>query len=276
MIRAAMNQGRSSPVNVRVSSKNPLKARAIAAALRREVTKIDGVVDAHILQRLDYPEYVIEVDRAKAADLGLTHAEIMKNVVAALNSSIQFHKKKFWIDPVSKNQYFVGVQYFEEDIDSVQTLLDVPITSPKQDHPIPLRNIATLRRGTVPTEITHNNLQSTMDLTLGVQDRDLGHVADDVGRALGGFGVRQPDGSWVPYDPDSTGSRGELMKGALVELSGEYARMQETFRSLGIGLALASVLMYFLMAALFKSWIVPLTVMLIVPLCLAGVLPVLF
>ena len=56
----------------------------------------------------------------------------MKNVVAALNSSIQFNKKNFWIDPVSHNQYFVGVQYPEEDIDSVETLLDVPITSPSQ------------------------------------------------------------------------------------------------------------------------------------------------
>ena len=63
----------------------------------------------------------------------------MKNVVAALNSSIQFNKKNFWIDPVSKNQYFVGVQYPEEDIESVETLLDVPITSPAQKQPIPLR-----------------------------------------------------------------------------------------------------------------------------------------
>ena len=113
------------------------QARAIAEAIKREVAAIDGVVDARIIQRLDYPEYIIEVDRAKVADLGLNQAEVMKNVVAALNSSIQFHKKNFWIDPVSKNQYFVGVQYFEEDIDSVETLLDVPITSPKQEQADP-------------------------------------------------------------------------------------------------------------------------------------------
>lgn len=276
MIRAAMNQGKSSPINVRVTGKDPVKARAIAEAARRKIAMIDGVVDARIIQRIDYPRYIIEVDRAKAADLGLTLAEVMKNVVAALNSSIQFHKKNFWIDPVSKNQYFVGVQYFEEDIHSVQTLLDVPITSPKQDQPIPLRNLATLRRDTVPTEITHNNLQATMDLTLGVQGRDLGHVAASVGRVIDGFGKAQPDGSWLPYDPTVVGSRREPMKGALIELSGEYARMQDTFRSLGFGLALASVLMYFLMAALDKSYIVPLTVMLTVPLCLVGVLPMLF
>ena len=276
MIRAAMNQGKSSPINVRVTGKDPLKARAVAESIRRGLATIDGVVDARIIQRLDYPQYVIDVDRAKAADLGLSQAEVMKNVVAALNSSITFHKKNFWIDPVSKNQYFVGVQYFEEDIESIQTLMDVPITGPRQPQPIPLRNIATLRRGTVPTEITHNNLQATMDLALGVQGRDLGHVADDVARVVGGFGVAQPDGTWLPFDPAEGASRREPMKGALIELSGEYSRMQETFRSLGIGLAMAAVLMYFLMAALDKSYVVPLTVMLTVPLCLAGVVPMLY
>jgi multidrug efflux pump subunit AcrB len=276
MIRAAMNEGRSSPINVRVTGKTPAVSRTIAEAIRRKVASIDGVVDARIIQRLDYPQYIIDVDRAKAADLGLTQAEVMKNVVAALNSSIQFHKKNFWIDPVSKNQYFVGVQYLEEDIASLQTLLDVPITSPKQPQPIPLRNIASLRRSTVPTEITHNNLQTTMDLTMGVQDRDLGHVADEVARVIDGYGERTADGTWLPYDPANTSAHRKPIKGAMIELSGEYSRMRETFRSLGFGLVLASLLMYFLMAALDKSWVVPLTVMLSVPLCLIGVVPMLY
>ena len=190
MIRSAMNEGKSSPINVRLSAKNIPQARSIAETIKAEVAAIDGVVDARIIQRLDYPEYIIEVDRAKVADLKLNQAEVMKNVVAALNSSIQFYKKNFWIDPVTKNQYFVGVQYFEEDIDSVETLLDVPITGLGQDKPIPLRNIATLRPSTVPTEITHSNLQSTIDLTMGVSGRDLGHVADDVARVVARFGVR--------------------------------------------------------------------------------------
>ena len=70
----------------------------------------------------------------------------MKNVVAAVNSSIQFNKKNFWIDPSTHNQYFVGVQYPEADIKSLDTLLDVPITSPLQTQPIPLRNLATVNR----------------------------------------------------------------------------------------------------------------------------------
>jgi multidrug efflux pump subunit AcrB len=271
-----MNEGKSSPINVRLSAKNMPQARAIAESIKQEVVRIDGVVDARIIQRLDYPEYIIDVNRAKVADLKLNQTEVMKNVVAALNSSIQFHKKNFWIDPVSKNQYFVGVQYFEEDIDSVETLLDVPITGLGQDKPIPLRNIATLRRSTVPTEITHNNLQSTIDLTMGVSGRDLGHVADDVARVVARFGDTQPDGSWIPYDPQDHSANRKVIKGAMIELSGEYSRMQETFRSLGFGLILATLLIYFLMAALFKSYLTPLVILFAVPLGLVGVVTMLY
>ncbi len=278
MIRSAMNEGKSSPINIRLSSKNMKQARAIAESMKREAAAIDGVVDARIIQRLDYPEYIIEVDRAKVADLGLNQAEVMKNVVAALNSSIQFHKKNFWIDPVSKNQYFVGVQYFEQEIDSVETLLDIPITSAKQAKAIPLRNIASLRRDFVPTEITHNNLQSTIDLTMGVFGRDLGHVAADIARMVDHFGALQPNGVWFPYDSSdhSSTSKRALIKGATIELSGEYSRMQETFSSLGFGLILATLLIYFLMAALFKSYLTPLVILFAVPLGLFGVVTMLY
>ena len=145
MIRGAMNEGKSTPINIRITSKNLEMAHAIAQQIEHEVETIDGVVDCRIMQRLDYPKYIIDVDRTKSADLGLDQADVMKNVVAALNSSIQFNKHNFWIDPISHNQYFVGVQYPEQDIKSVDTLLDVPITGPLQKRPIPLRNIASLR-----------------------------------------------------------------------------------------------------------------------------------
>ncbi len=126
----------------------------------------------------------------------------MKNVVAAMNSSIQFNKKNFWIDPVSANQYFVGVQYEEDAIASIESLLDVPITGASQSKAIPLRNLARARRNEVPAEVTHANLQPTIDLTMGVQGRDLGHVAVDVAKIVAEFGVKLPGGGWEPFDPD--------------------------------------------------------------------------
>ncbi|MEO6808174.1 MAG: efflux RND transporter permease subunit, partial [Isosphaeraceae bacterium] len=275
MIRGAMNEGKSSPINIRVTGKDQDKAHDIAVAIKAKVQAIKGVVDARVLQRLDYPEYVINVDRAKAADLGLTQTDAMRNVVAAFNSSIQFNKKNFWIDPVSHNQYFVGVSYDEKDIKSVETLLNIPITSPKQGKPIPLRTIATIERRSVPTEVSHYNIQPTIDLTMGVYDLDLGHVADKVRQEIDQFGDLQPDGTWTPYDPSSPSTH-RALAGAKIVLSGEYERMQTTFRDLGIGLVLASLLIYFLMVALFKSYITPLVILSAVPIGLIGVIAMLY
>lgn len=274
MIRGAMNEGKSTPINVRITGKNQEKAFQVADAIRREVRRVDGVVDCRILQRLDYPQFVVEVDQAKAADLGLTQVDVMKNLVAAVNSSIQYNKKNFWIDPVSHNQYYVGVQYPEGDIESIDTLLDVPITSPAQKRSIPLRNVATVKRTTVPAEVNHTNLQATIDLTMGVEGRDLGHVADEVYAAVARFGEAKDRGEWVPYDPASQDHK--PLAGSKIVLSGEYTRMQDTFRNLGIGLVLASLLIYFLMVALFKSWLTPLVILSAVPIGLIGVVTVLY
>ncbi len=190
MIRGAMNEGKSTPINIRIDSKSLKQARDVARAIQLKVSAIKGVVDCRIRQRLDYPQFLIDVDRAKAAELGLTQADVMKNVVAALNSSIQFNKKNFWIDPVSKMQYFVGVQYPEEDIKDIETLLDIPVTSPVQGHPVPLRTLVRKPvRAEVPAEVTHTNLASTIDLTMGVYGRDLGHVASEVYAIVNNFGV---------------------------------------------------------------------------------------
>jgi multidrug efflux pump subunit AcrB len=276
MVRSAMNEGKSSPMNVRITAKNMKKARKVAERILNEVKGVDGVVDARIIQRLNYPQYVLEIDRAKASALGLNQTDVMQNVVSAFNSSVQFNKKNFWIDPKSSNQYFVGVQYPEEDMVSIETLLDVPITGPGQKKPIPLRNIVKvpLPRVEVPAEINHTNLQATMDLTMGVQGRDLGHVAVDVNRIVARFGKARPDGGWSPFDPDD--ASGKVMEGAKVILAGEYQKMQQTFRFQAFGMVGAILLIYFLMVALFRSYLTPIVVLSAVPVGIIGVVLMLY
>ena len=273
MVRSAMNEGKSTPISIRVTAKDQKIAHRIASMMQSEITKIDGVVDARIIQRLDYPEYLINVDRAKSAQLGLTQADVMKEIIAALNSSIQFNKTNFWIDPVSKNQYYVGVSYPEKDIKSIDTVLDIPITSPVQKLAVPMRNVIKIDRLPVATEVTHYNIQPTIELTMGVYERDLGHVSEDVAKVLDKYGKLEKSGQWATYDPDS--KEKQQLVGSKIVLSGEYLRMKDTFNSLGVGLCLASLLIYFLMVGLDRSFRVPLTVMLIVPLCLIGIMPML-
>ena len=310
LIRGALNEGKTTPINVRVTGKDIKQAHKIADLIRRKAAAIEGVVDARIIQRLDYPEYVVEVDRAKAADLGLTQEDVMKSVIAAFNSSIQFNKNIFWIDSIGGNQYFVGVQYPQSHVESLETLLDVPVTGVNQwklNHrvaamsgpdvvaplvrpgqeitaPVPLSNLVNIRRSTIPTEVTHLNIRPSIDLSIGVHGRDLGHVAGDVYQLIdqqfgklkkAGAGASEQSGTeWDAYDPDS--SEQQTLEGTEIVLSGEYARMKETFRDLAVGLSLAAILIYFMMVALDKSFLVPLCVLLGVPLILIGVLPMLY
>jgi multidrug efflux pump subunit AcrB len=307
LIRGALNEGKVTPINIRVTGKKQEKAHEIADLIRRQVATIDGVVDARIIQRQDYPQYVIDVDRAKAADLGLTQEEVMKSVIAALNSSILFNKNIFWIDRVNGNQYFVGVQYPLAHIESLETLLNIPVTGADQSKmdsrvaslglseagslsrgrqtppPVPLSNLVQIRRSTIGTEVSHLNIRPTIDVSLNVEGRDLGHVADDVHEALNQFGEHQGEATgkseqlgttWQAYDPTSDDK--QLMEGTEIVLSGEYSRMKQTFRDLAIGLALAVILIFFMLVALTKSFSAPLCVLLAVPLILIGVLPVLY
>jgi multidrug efflux pump subunit AcrB len=310
LIRGALNEGKSTPIDIRITGKDARRSHKIADRIRHQIARIAGVVDARIIQRLNYPMYTVEVDRAKSADLGLTQEDVMKNVIAAFNSSIQYNKNNFWIDTVSGNQYFVGVQYPLDDVKSLETLLNVPITGVNQSKyearvatprspelhrlrsgrvdeaagpaPVPLSNIVKLKRGWIPTEATHLNIQPSIDVTLNVQGVDLGHVADAVRREVATFGVLKDKGStesagttWSAYDPDAPGQQ-RLLEGTEIVLSGEYARMRQTFRDLAIGLTLAAVLIYFMMVALDRSFLVPLCVMIAVPLILVGVLPMLY
>jgi multidrug efflux pump subunit AcrB len=276
LVRGALNEGKSTPINIQLKGKGKdmKELHRLAERIKEDVKAIDGVVDARVLQKLDAPELVVEVNRAKAADLGLNQDDIMKNIIAATNSSITYNKKNFWIDPITTNQYFVGVQYPEQKIESIEDLLNIPIISPRQGRPIPLKEIASIRHNHIPTEIHHVDLQPAIDLTMGVEGRDLGHVCDDVMRVLDKYGKITGEGQWHPYDPRATGKK--LLAGASIVLSGEYSRMQSTFSNLFLFGALAVILIYFLMVALDRSFIVPLTVMLVVPLCLVGVLPVLY
>jgi multidrug efflux pump subunit AcrB len=90
------------------------------------------------------------------------------------------------------------------------------------------------------------------------------------------WGLWQPArrGVWTPFDPASEVHT--PLAGSRITLSGEYSRMNDMFINLGIGLILASLLIYFLMVALFKSWLTPLVILSAVPIGLVGVIAILF
>ncbi len=249
MLTAALTLGQSSPINIRVMGNKLETAEDVAKDIIGKIRSIEGLVDVHIQQRLDYPQISVNIDRRKAAAMGLTVVDVMKNLVSATNSSINF-EPAFWIDPKNGNHYFVGAQYKESDLKDLSTLGNIRITSPKQDKAVLLKEIATFGEAKAPTEVSHYQISRVLDVFANVSGRDIGSVSRDIEKQL--ESVTPPEGYKI------------LVRG-------ETSNIKDSFGNLGFGFGLAVVLIYLVLVALFKSLTEPLIILITVPLGLTGV-----
>ena len=121
MITAALNEGKPAPIDIQVKGNDLKVLRELAEKIRDTVSTIAATRDVRVLQRLDQPSKNIDIDRIKAAELGIEPVDAIKNMVSALNSSVTFNKA-FWIDERNGNHYYVGVTYPESEIDNPNIL----------------------------------------------------------------------------------------------------------------------------------------------------------
>lgn len=257
LITAALNFGLPSPINVQVEGNDLRVSHEIGEKVRRLMSTVRGARDVRIQQKLDYPQIGLELDRQKIARLGLTAEQVVKNIITSLNSSVNFDPA-FWIDPKNGNHYFVGAQYREEAIESIQTIQDIPVTGDGQNQPILLRNLARFTFREAPAEVNHRNVTRVIDVYANVEDRDIGGLTQEVKEKI----EREIQPSLPP--------------GYFVRVRGEYASMLESFQELGTGFLLAVVLVYLVLLAQFRSFRDPFVIMLSVPMGLMGVIGILW
>jgi multidrug efflux pump subunit AcrB len=253
MVSAALNFGASSPIDIQVTGGTPDQKFEIARQVREAAQRVPGAADVRVLQRNDAPFVVIEVDREKAAGVGLTARDVVMQVVTAMNSSIAL-TRNFWIDPKSGNQYFIAVQYPDDPTFRLDDLKSVFATGTNQKSTIHLASLVSIRETTQAVEFNHVGLKRVVNVLVNTEGRDIGAVARDLKRELATI---------------------TMPAGMAYELKGEYARMTESASSLGIGLGLAAVLVYLLMVPLMRSFVQPGIIMAAVPLGLIGVLVIL-
>jgi multidrug efflux pump subunit AcrB len=281
MVSAALNFGLPAPINIQVEGRSMEEQYRIAGEIRDLIERdVPGAVDVRIQQTIDYPTIKLQPDRTKMAYSGLSHEDTVKNLMSVLNSSTTFDPA-FWLDHKTGNHYFVGVTYKEEDINSLNSLLTVPVSSTGNQNgprtPVQLQDlVGEPELTTSAVEVNHVALSRVIDIYANVQGRDVGSVAADIERLLSGWGKRGAGvggvAQWLPPDPRKPG---ETLAGYTVKLRGEVARMKESFASLGFGLVLAVVLIYLIMVAQFRSFLDPFIILFAVPLGLIGVLAML-
>ena len=177
----ALNEGVPTPISVQVSAGTLQQCRDDAEKVVDVVSQIPGTADVQIAQSLDYPQFDVQVDRTRAKYLGLDQEEVAQTVLTALGSSVGY-SPTIWIDPKSGTDFFMGVQYESNEFESLDEIRNIPLSLSTPNGPItiPLSNVATIKRVTIPGEIAHYNISRVNDVHVNVSGRDIGSVARDV------------------------------------------------------------------------------------------------
>jgi multidrug efflux pump subunit AcrB len=212
------------------------------------------VADVYIPQDIDYPALRLQVDRTRASELGLDQQEVVGNVITALTSN-QMIAPSYWVDPKSGQDYMLTVQYGEGQVKSLADLRAIPLRA--SNHPLPTRldAISSLTRVKAPTEVDHYQIRRVTDVYVRPRGEELGSIANRIDEIIAGTQI--PDG-------------------LNVTLRGMVQGMRQSFRSFGIGLVLAVVLLYLILVAQFQSFLDPFLILLAVPPALTGVILVLW
>jgi len=253
IVTQIMNFGAPTPVEVNVSGPDLGADRAFAAKVRTEVAKIPALRDLQYDEPLDYPSIDINVDRERAGQLGVTTGSIGRSFLAATSSS-RFVAPNYWADPRSGVAYQVQVQVPQSDVTSIQDVEHIPVTQGAAEHPL-MGDVAQVGYGTVVGEYHRLNGQRMVTLTANVSGEDLGRVSGDLDAAIN--------------------RAGSAPRGVKVTVRGQIGPMKQTLTNLAVGLLLAVLVIYLLLAANFQSLRLAFVVLSAVPAVICGVLFVL-
>lgn len=250
-----LNFGLPAPIDIQIAGIDVAANRAYANELLPKLKRIPGMVDLHIHQAFDYPKIEVDVNRSKAALLGLTEQTIASNLLISLSGSAQT-APSFWIEPKSGSTYSVTTQTPQYRLTSLADLMSTPITTPDGKQQL-LSNVATFHRTTTPAIVNHYNSQTVIDFYGAVDGTDLGYVASQIKQRLAETAKSLP-------------------KGSTVVLRGQAETMSASFNGLLLGLAGAVILIYLLMVVNFQSWLDPFIIITALPAALAGIVWMLF
>jgi multidrug efflux pump subunit AcrB len=260
IVTQILNFGLPAQIDVRTVGYDRAKNLQVAQELRQRIAAIPGIADAHLQQEVNGPAFYANIDRTRAAGLGLTANGIATNINVSLSSSEQV-SPNFWTDPTSGIPYYIAVQTPEPRLSSMDNLRNTPVStglSPR-GNPVPglLSNVATLQRGSVPTNSNQANIQPVYEVYASVQGRDLGGVSDEINKIVGEL-------------------RPKLAPGNTIQIVGQIQSMNDSFRDLGIGLLFAAVFVFALMVVNYQNFGDPFVVILALPATLCGILVMLF
>ncbi|MCY4597548.1 MAG: efflux RND transporter permease subunit [Bryobacterales bacterium] len=249
LVSQVMSFGAPTPIEIAVAGPDLAESEAYAREVVARLETVDYLRDVQIGELLEYPSVEINVDRKRAAQLDVSVEEIGKALAPATWSS-RFTTPVYWADPKSGIAYQVQVEIPQSMIQSLEDVSRVPVKS-RAPAPTLVGDVAEVTFGQAVGEYHRYNMQRMVTVTANVVDHDLGRAAADIRMAL----------SELPPP-----------RGVNVNVRGQVSPMELMTGSLELGLMLAVVAVFLLLAAYFQSVSVAFAVIMAIPAVLSGVI----
>ncbi len=255
-----LNLGLPTPIDIKVFGMASTETLYdIAKKIERRMLDVRGAVDVHIQQRMDQPALKIAVNREMTAKMAsekhgvgdFSQIEISRNVLIEASSSLMV-SPNFWTDPKSGHTYFLVVQSPLDQLRTMDDLANIPIRGSGDAQTQYLSNIAEVTRAQVPAQVSHTNVLVTFDIMANIQGVDTGTVAAGARKIIDELSA-------------------ELPKGVFIEMAGQVKTMNTAFDQLGLGLAVAILLVYLILVINFQSWTDPFIIIMALPGAFCGV-----
>ncbi|MGI8509490.1 MAG: efflux RND transporter permease subunit [Gemmatimonadaceae bacterium] len=255
IVNRILNLGLPAAIDVQVIAGKKANGYDVVRRLASEMRQVPGAVDVRVQQVVNAPELFFTVDRTRASQLGLTQRDVAQSLLISLSSSGQT-APNFWLNPQTGVNYQVAVQTPEYRVGSMAELETTPVVA-EGAAPQLFGNLATVSRRSGVAVVDHYNVQPVYDVYAGAEGRDLGGVAHDIDR--------------IVVNVQKT-----LPPGTSIVMRGQVSSMRDAFLGLGLGLAFAILLVYFLMVVNFQSWLDPFIIIMALPAALVGIVWALF
>ncbi len=256
IVTQILNFGLPAAVDVQIVGSNQEGNLEIARKLLKQIRTIPGAVDSHIQQKLDEPVINLQMDRTRLQQLNLNANNVAQNVLISLSGSSQT-SPGFWFNPRNGVEYNLAVQTPQYQISSVDQLLRTPVSASSTGPIQLLGNLVQVSPQNQFAMVTHYNIRPVIDVFVSVEGRDLGSVDRQIEKLVGQ-------------------ARASLPRGSQIAIRGQVQTMRTSYFGLGIGVAMAIVLVYLLIVVNFQSWIDPLIIVSALPAALAGIVWMLF
>jgi HAE1 family hydrophobic/amphiphilic exporter-1 len=247
-INAGQGPGAQKQIQLQFRGPDLDQLNRIAEQVQDIVEPVPGVVDVGLSTSGRKPELAIDVNRGIAADLGLSVADIATSLRPAF-AGIDVGD---WIDPEGETRdvYVRLAPEVRRDVQDISTL-PLVVQRGQAAETIPLAQVVTIRSELGPAQIEHLDRDRVISVQANTLNRPLSEAMADINRRLASL---------------------NLPPGYSRSVGGDVEDQQDVFGRIFTALAVAFLLMYFVLVVQFGSFLEPFAILISLPLSLIGVM----